>query len=90
MSKVKSISPLFLALLPLAVASAFAEQTAGEKVSESARDAKVATKKTARKVKKKVRDATGNGSAMKDMKDSAKNAGDSIDNAAKTAKDKVD
>jgi hypothetical protein len=91
MLKSKSIITFALAIaLPTTVVSVFAEETAGEKVQAEGRDAKVKTKKNWRKTKKKVRDATGNSSMKEDTKDAAKNVGDSIDNTAKTVKNKVD
>ena len=89
----KNIRHLSLALslvFALTAVSAFAEETTGEKMDSSVRDAKAGTKKTMRKGKKKVRDATGNGSVKEDMKDAAKNTGDSLENTAKDVKNKVD
>ena len=89
----KNIRHLSFALtfvFALSAISAFAEETTGEKIDSSARDAKASTKKTMRKGKKKVRDATGNGSVKEDTKDAAKNAGDSLTNTAKDLKNKVD
>ncbi len=79
-----------VALMTGLVSFAFAEETTIEKVQAATGDAKVSTKKAARKVRKKVRDATGNDSVVKDAKDSLNNAGDDVSNAAKKAKNKVD
>ena len=87
------LRPITLALLiatPIIAGSVYAEETTGEKVSETARDVKKNTKKNYRKAKKNVRDATGNGSVVEDVKDGTKNVGDSIENSAKDVKNKVD
>jgi len=68
----------------------FAEETTGEKIQNKAGDVNVGAKKTVRKAKKKIRDATGNHSLKEDIKDQARNAGDSIENTAKKIKRKVD
>lgn len=70
--------------------SAFAEETTGEKITSGARDVKVDAKKSVRKGKKKVRNATGNGSIVEDAKDVGNNTMDSMDAGAKKMKDKVD
>jgi hypothetical protein len=70
--------------------SARAEETAGEKVQNAGDEAWKDTKKGGRKLKKKTRDATGNSSAKEDMKDSAKNVGDSVETGANKVERKVD
>lgn len=70
--------------------AAFANETTGEKITSGARDVKVDAKKSVRKGKKKVRDATGNGSIVEDAKDVGNNTMDSMDAGAKKMKDKVD
>jgi hypothetical protein len=70
--------------------SARAEETAGEKVQNAGDEAWKDTKKGGRKLKKKTRDATGNSSVKEDVKDSANNAGDSLETGAKKVERKVD
>ena len=82
--------PVLSVAFTLSVVSAFGEETSGEKLNSEARDAKSSTKKNWRKTKKTVRDATGNGSMKADAKDTAKNVGDSVEDAAKDVKNKVD
>jgi uncharacterized protein (DUF2141 family) len=67
-----------------------ANETAVESVQNSVGDAKTDTKKGGRSAKKKIRDATGNGSMTEDVKDTAKNAGDDISNTASKVKRKAD
>ena len=67
-----------------------AEETAGEKVQNTTDDVVRGTKKTGRKAKKKVRDATGNRSRKEDAKDRMRNAGDEVEDSAKEVKRKVD
>jgi peptidoglycan hydrolase CwlO-like protein len=67
-----------------------AEETTGEKIEDKASEVKKDTKKSGRKFKKSVRDATGNHSATDDAKDSLNNAGDDISHGAKKIKNKVD
>lgn len=68
----------------------FAEETVVEKVQSGSENAVKETKQGARKVKKKVRNATGNSSIKEDIKDSAANAGDEIEHQAKKTKRKID
>ena len=75
---------------PIVPETVIADETAGEAAVSEARAGKNKTKRAWRGTKKDVRDATGNGSVKEDIKDGAKNVGDSVEGAAKTAKDKVD
>lgn len=82
---------LVIAFLALSLSGgAFAETTTAEKAENAVQDAKTGSKKAVRKVKKGIRDATGNESAKEDLKDSAKNAGDELSDATKKAENKVD
>ncbi|MDZ4677463.1 MAG: DUF1328 domain-containing protein [Oligoflexia bacterium] len=69
---------------------AIAEESTGEKISGTAGDASVSVKKTGRKIARKTRNATGNGSVKKDIKDGVNNTSDTIKNEAEKAKDKID
>lgn len=71
-------------------AQAIAEETTGEKVQTKIEGTQNDAKQTGRKVKKKVRDATGNSSVTEDMKDGAKNVGDDIEHGVKKTKRKMD
>ncbi len=66
------------------------ETTTTEKIQNQADETGKDIKKGARKVKKKVRDATGNESLTEDIKDAGKNAGDEIETKAKKIKRKID
>jgi hypothetical protein len=90
----KSFSRLIAVALiigfPIVTETAIANETAGESAVSEGRAAKNKTKRAWRGTKKDVRDATGNSSIKEDVKDGAKNVGDSVEGAAKTTKDKVD
>ncbi len=90
----KSFSRLIAVALifgfPIIPETVIANETAGEAAVSEGRSAKNKTKRAWRKTKKNVRDATGNESVKEDIKDGAKNVGDSVEDAAKTAKDKID
>jgi hypothetical protein len=65
---------------------ALANSDVGTKLQNDADDAKRDTKKTGRKAKKKVRDATGHGSVKKDAEDSVNNLKDDVSTEGKKLK----
>jgi hypothetical protein len=69
--------------------SAKADDSAMTKTENAASDAKTTTKKTARKSARKVRKATGTDTVGKDMKDSANDAKDNVNNSTQKMKNKV-
>lgn len=72
------------------VSTLFAEETMKESVEIKVDEIKKDAKKTGRKIKKTVRDATGNKSLVEDVKDSVHNAEDEVEHGVKTIKKKVD
>jgi hypothetical protein len=70
--------------------TAVADETTGEKIENRADDAGKNLKKSGRKVRRKVRNATGHGSLGKDIKDAGNDAGDELNTGAKKLKRKVD
>jgi uncharacterized membrane protein YtjA (UPF0391 family) len=80
--------PMFLAgVLSLsAFSTARAEESTATKVENTAGDMKTDAKVNARKIRRHVRNQTGNSSVMKDMKDVGHDAGDKMDNAVDKAK----
>ena len=80
--------PMFLAgALSISMFStAHAEESTATKVENTVGDAKTDAKVNARKVRRHVRNKTGNGSVVKDIKDVGHDAGDKMDNAAEKAK----
>jgi hypothetical protein len=67
-----------------------AEETNVEKMQNKTDDVITDTKKNFRKGKKKVRDATGHHSTKEDIKDKAKDIGDSVEDGATKVKRKID
>lgn len=67
-----------------------AEETRGEKIEAGAKDAKTTVKKKGRKLKKKIRDATGNESIVEDVKDGAKNLKDDASDKIDETKNRID
>ena len=89
----KKTTAAFAALLALSLPLAgyvHAEETMGEKAADTADGAKKDMKRHGRDAKRHVRNATGNGSVTKDIKDGANDAGDEINHNAKKVKNKVD
>jgi hypothetical protein len=80
----------FAAAALVVTAPARAEETAGEKIQNSADEGWKDTKQEGRKVRRKTRNATGNHSAKKDMKDYSNDAKDEINTDAKQMERKVD
>lgn len=80
--------PLFLAgaLSTAMFSTARAEETTATKVENTVGDMKTDAKVNARKARRHVRNKTGNGSVVKDVKDIGHDAGDKMDNAAEKAK----
>lgn len=91
-SKTEALAYLaLLALVSTPVAkNSFADETVPEKAANSVDEAKKDMSKSARNVKKKVRDATGNSSLKKDAGDAAENVGDEVKTEAKKLKRKAD
>lgn len=81
---------LFLGMGPSTASKVEAEETNVEKIENKVDEAKTKANRTGRKIKKKVRDETGNHSTVEDIKDKARNVGDSTEDAAKKIKRKVD
>jgi hypothetical protein len=69
-----------------AFSTARAEETTATKVENTVGDMKTDAKVNARKARRHVRNKTGNGSVVKDIKDVGHDAGDKMDNAAEKAK----
>ncbi len=87
-AKFLTLASFTLVLLPFS--RVLAETTTTEKIQNEADEAGKEIKKGARKVKKKVRDATGNESITEDIKDAGKNVGDEIKTKAKKIERRVD
>ena len=68
----------------------FADESTTEKVQNTGTDIKRDTKKNVRKMKRRIRKATGNDTVGKDIKDGANDLGDTIDAAATKAKRKTE
>ncbi len=81
-------APVLMAgLLPLASShKAQADDSVKTKVENTAGDIKTEAKVDARKVKRTVRDKTGNGSVIKDAKDMGNDVGDKVGNQVDKAK----
>ncbi len=77
--------PMFLAAM-IAGSSVKADDSTATKVENKAGDMATDAKVNTRKMKRKIRNKTGNGSVTKDMKDAGHDMGDKIDNAADKAK----
>ncbi|MBN8554363.1 MAG: hypothetical protein J0L93_02870 [Deltaproteobacteria bacterium] len=95
-SKIKILLPL-LGITLAAVAATFvwnssvqAEETTSEKIQDKAEETNKNLKQTGRKVKKTVRDATGNSSVKEDLKDEGRNVKDEVKHQGKKIKRKVD
>jgi polyhydroxyalkanoate synthesis regulator phasin len=81
----------FLAISFFVCAANFglAADTAETQVKNQYEDAKTGTKKGVRKMKRKVRRATGNDNVAKDAKDSLHDATDSLENTEKKLENKA-
>jgi len=86
----KFIFYALIATLLLPFSKILSETTTTEKIQNEGDEAAKSLKKNSRKVKKKIRDATGNHSFTEDIKDSGKNLGDDVKTKAKKAKRKID
>jgi hypothetical protein len=85
----------FAALIALAApmvgaTALHADETTGEKMENSADQAKTDTKTTVRKAKRHTRNATGHHSMKKDAQDKMNDAGDQMNTDANKMKDKAD
>ena len=70
--------------------TAVANETTGEKIESKMDETGKDMKKSGRKMKRKIRNATGRGSLGKDLKDAGNDAGDEIDTGAKKLKRKAE
>lgn len=70
----------------LSTAPTFAADSVVRSIRNSAIDAKTGAKKTARKIKREFRNATGQSSVVEDVKDSLSDAKDEIDGVVEKSK----
>ena len=75
-----NFSLFFCVEAPHLRAISYGDESVLNQVKDDAGDAKVKTKKGVRKLKRKVRKATGTDSTLKDIKDEGKNIDDSVTN----------
>lgn len=68
----------------------YAEETTTEKIIDKGDEAIKDAKQESRKLKKKVRDKTGNSSLKEDIKDGANNVKDELEYQGRKVKRKVD
>jgi len=87
--RVLSLAALTFALFTIRSAPAQAEDSATTKVENTASDAKTDTKKSVRKMKRKTRKAAGTDTVGKDLKDSANDAKDNMQNTTDKTKNKI-
>ena len=79
---------LFFSLPFIGAANLFAEESTVNKIKDSAGDLETSTKKALRNTKQKIRKATGNDTALKDVKDSLHNIEDDASNISAKSKRK--
>lgn len=77
---------IFCLLAIFAADPAFAGDSVVKSIRNSAIDAKTGAKKTARRIKREFRNATGQSSVVEDMKDSFNDAKDEVDGAIEKGK----
>ena len=89
MKRIIGLALALLAVGPLVCSTgAFAEESMTNQVKDSVGEGKVATKKMVRKGKRKIRNATGNESVGKDIRDMGSDVKDDVTNTVEKVKRK--